>query len=507
MDLAHAGWNRTDALFILICAVFLYFHLFTLSGEPFFYEEDHLYFVQDAWRMYRGEALYKDFFQYTFPGTQVLYYGLMRLFGTQFWIISAVIFIQGLSHSVIALAISKHIFRGKWIAYLSSGIFLFFGFRWFGIDGSHRMLSPLFIALAILILLHDRTPKRIFFAGIFCALASYFTQQRGFVVVCAIAFFLLIETVKNKSSWKSLLKNQFILGASFAGSLFILISPFIISVGPERFFEYTILYIRNYVQEPTANYGAYGFVLQKVIDQGYLIGGISLFYYILIPLVFPAAFVFLWRKKYQAEILLISLVGLSLSLATFAPTPYRLFQICLPAIICLVWLISLIKVVPEIWHRAAVVALIIFGCALTVRLQTAWQISYLDAPTGNLAFTSPIPLERYQWLKENAEPGEYVFEVYQTAVNFPLQHPNPTRVTYLLDSGFTPEWMVLLAIENLEEKKPRFIIWDGKFSKEKSERNADDHIAPLYDYLRQNYVRRQQFTPYSYREMEIWQRK
>lgn len=503
----HAAWNKTDLFFILICAVFLYLHLFTPGVTPIFYEEDHLYFMQDAWRMYRGESLYKDFFQYTFPGTQVLYLGLLYVFGTKYWIINAVVFAQGLTQTAIALAVSKHLFGNRWISYLAPCVFLFFGFRWFGIDGSHRMLSPIFVMLAILILLKDRTPLRIFLAGLFCALTGYFTQQRGFAVAGAIAVFLLIEAVKNKSDWKRLIIDEIILGFSFAVSLLVLILPFIVSVGAGTFFEYTILYIKNYVQDPTANYGAYGLVLQKISELGMLMAAVSLFYYVLIPLVYLFALIFLWRKKYEPEVLLITLVGGFLALGTFAPTPFRLFQISLPAIIIFVWLISLIKLKSEILLKTAIAALIIFGCALAFRLQTAWEKIYLDTPSGRMVFFSPIVVERYRWLMENAEPGEYVFEVYQTAVNFPIQHPNPTQITYLLDSGFTPEWMVVLAIENLERKKPRFIIWDGKFSKERSERTAGDPLAPLYDYLRENYQLRHEFTPYNYREMQVWQRK
>src|SRR5438270_11860012 len=103
-------WNRTDAIFLLFCSAFLYLHLFVLPATPIFYEEDHLYFVQDAWRMFRGETIYRDFFEYTFPGTQVLYLLLLKVFGTKFWIINFVIFIQALGQATLGLAISKWLF-------------------------------------------------------------------------------------------------------------------------------------------------------------------------------------------------------------------------------------------------------------------------------------------------------------------------------------------------------------------------------------------------------------
>lgn len=505
MNPGGSVWHKLDFVFIFFCAVFLYLHLFVLTA-PILYEEDHLIFIADAWRMSRGESLYKDFFQFTFPGAQLLYLAFIQLFGTKIWIINVIIFLQGMAHAVIGLAISKHLFGDKWIAYLSSALFLSFGFRWFGIDGSHRMLSPVLIALAILILLRQRTLGRIFLAGLFCALASYITQQRGFIVVAAIALFLLFEAVKNKAGWKKLFAEQIVLGGAFAVSLGLLLLPFIISTGAEKFFDYTIFYIKNYVKEPS-NYAAFGMYFSKTLEQGAMMAAVAMFYYCLIPLVYLVAFFFLWRKKYQPEVLLIALTGCALAITTFAPTPFRLFQISLPAIIILVWLISLIKIETEPFIRAAVIGLVIFGCVLGFRLQTAWEKNYLDAPTGKTVFLSPVAIERYKWLRENAAEGDYVFEVYQTAVNFPLLLPNPTQVTFLLDTGYTPQWMVDLAIQNLEQKKARFIVWDGNFSKEPQQRLEGDHLAPLYDYLRANYELRQNFTPYSGRAMQVWERK
>src|SRR4051794_22898363 len=103
----RAMWKRADLGFVLLSSAILYLHLFILPTVPVFYEEDHLLFANDAWRMLQGESLYKDFFQLTFPGTQVLYLTLMRIFGAKFWLINAVIFVQGLSQTVICLAISK----------------------------------------------------------------------------------------------------------------------------------------------------------------------------------------------------------------------------------------------------------------------------------------------------------------------------------------------------------------------------------------------------------------
>lgn len=508
MNSKQARWTQADSVFVVLGFVFLFLHVFTVFPvRPIFYEEDHLYFIQDAWRMYRGETLYKDFFEYTFPGTQLLYLFLLEVFGTRFWLINAVIIAQGLALALLCLAISKHLFENRWHTYLAPALFLFFGFRWFGIDGSHRMLSPIFAMLAILILLGRRTIGRIAAAGVLCALTSFFTQQRGILVAGGISVFLLIEAIKSRSEFRQLFVMECALAGTFILALAVLVSPFIWSAGANTFFDHTIFYIRSYIQEPTANYGAYRLLFEKTLEQGVVISGVMIFYYLLIPLVYGVTFVCLWRKTYDTKVLLVALVGFFLAVGTFAPTPARIFQICTPGLIVLTWLIVQGWPLSAPATRVAVIALVLFGGALAARLQLKWDKRYLDTPTGELVFLSPLTLERFEWLRKNAIANEYVFEVYQCAVNFALQLPNPTRVTFLLDNGYTPAWQVAQAIGDLMQKRPRLIIWDGNWSKDKAQRNADDSLAPFYDYLLENYELRQAFVPYSNRAMEAWEIK
>jgi hypothetical protein len=503
---APAKWNRADIVFALFGAFFLYLLLFILPGTPVFYEEDHLIFANDAWRMMQGEVLYRDIFQITFPGTQVLYLGFFLLFGAKFWIINAVILLQGLAQFLISLAISKRLLGAGWHAYVPSCIFLFLGFRWFGLDGSHRMLSPVFIWLAILILLGSRSIPRVIAAGVLCGIASYFTQQRGLLAVSAIAFFLLIEFLKDRNDPKRLLLLEAILLGSFGGALFVLLLPFLISAGLIAFFESTILFIGHYVRDPSTNYATYFIAFTNVLQQGVLISAISLFYYLLIPLIYIATFVFLWRKRYVAEVFLIAVVGFFLAAGTIGPNPGRIFQISIPGSVLLVWLLFNARPNAPGFARIVVVSLVVFGGSIAARIQANRSILYLDAPTGKLAFLSSEVFERYAWLNANANINEYVFEVYEPAVNFPLLLRSPVRIPFLLNTGYTPESQVTEAIQDLGDKQPRFILWDKKWTEEIMNGTSNGNLAPLYDYMKQKYRSERRFTPYSNREMELWKR-
>ena len=130
-----------------------------------------------------------------------------------------------------------------------------------------------------------------------------------------------------------------------------------------------------------------------------------------------------------------------------------IFQISIPALIVFGWLLFQLKPKSEWFIRAAVVSLMLFGGVLAIRIQTAWENHLLKTPTGTIVFQSPVVLERYKWLTENAVTGEYVFEVYQCAVSFSLQLRNPANVPFLANTGFTSPRMVCRSGRSLEQKK------------------------------------------------------
>jgi hypothetical protein len=505
--------KRTDILFVFLCLIFLYLHTFILPAYPIFIEGDHLYIVQDAWRMYLGEEIYKDFFQLMFPGTQVCYLFLFKIFGLKFWTINLMIILQGFSTVLILLAISRKIFSNIWYSYLTPSLYLFFGFRWFGLDGSHRMFSPIFAMLAVLVLLKSRTFSRIIIAGIFCALAGFFTQQRGFIAVGAIGIFLIFDQLANKKGWKDFLLKEISLGLSFSVTLILLILPFVLSSGLERFLDYTFFYISNYVQEPTANYSAYLIDVYKTLDMGLTAAVVMFFYLAIIPLIYFVVFIYLSLKRndenvtFKLQILLIALMGGFLTLGTFAPNTNRYYQIAVPALILFVWMFYKLtnKTVQVV--KLAVIGLVLFGLILAFRVQTNWETEILETRTGNIAFLSPVTIERYKWLAENADKNDTVFEVYLCAVNFPLLLKNPTQTTFLLNNGYTPEWMVLQSIESLESKKTRFVIWDAVWTEELKTKKEGEDLMPLYEYLQSKYYIRKNFTPNINRKMQLWERK
>src|SRR5207244_672170 len=62
-----------DWLIIVASAVFIYLMVFKLPATPIVAESDSLIFLYEAGRILHGDVIYRDFFEFTFPGTQTLY--------------------------------------------------------------------------------------------------------------------------------------------------------------------------------------------------------------------------------------------------------------------------------------------------------------------------------------------------------------------------------------------------------------------------------------------------
>src|SRR3954451_22619934 len=101
------SFTKLDFFLLAIAAVFIYLLVFRLPFYPFFYQNDQLIFLYNADRMYHGEAIYRDFFQFTFPGAQTLYCVLFLIFGPKFFLAPLVALVTGVLLFAFGTALSK----------------------------------------------------------------------------------------------------------------------------------------------------------------------------------------------------------------------------------------------------------------------------------------------------------------------------------------------------------------------------------------------------------------
>lgn len=509
-----------EFLVVLAAALYVFLLVFKLPFTPFLNEVDHHMFLYEGMRLLDGDTMYRDFFQFTFPGSQTWYWLMFSIFGLKYWILPATIVAIATASAWICVRVSRAVIGGGFFV-LPTVFFIFFGFRWNGLDGTHRMFSPVFLMLAVFVLLKGTDAVRLVFAGIFCAVASFFTQQRGVFVVATIAVFLIVEGFYSGRKRRSIIGSLSALGVSFVVTLTALCSYFVISAGVANFCAATIEYPAKYYHYAVYNnFGILALDLKSSLNisdfSSALTAVDSLFYLFVIPVAYLVFWLLFFVKRKTHEwtfwrpIFLIALVGTSLTFTITAPNTSRLFQIAMPGLIVFTWLIDYAKKTskgsPLATQTARAVAALFFLLTIiqVIRVQTN-PYQMLETPSGILAYNpSPIIDKRYKWLMERTKPGDYVFESYQPYIYFPLLLRNPTKYGQIWDSDYTRPEHVTETIADLEARRPQYILWNNDYNKPSAMRTAGDHTAPLADYLQQNYKPAGDIIENSEGHIQIW---
>lgn len=506
--------------FFSACGLFVYSFLFKFPFTPFLRDSDQSIFIYEAERMLNGDVMYRDFFQFTFPGTQAFFAGLFSVFGVRYWLVAAVTLAIALVTIWLMTKIAER-FLPTPLSYFPGLLYIFFGFRWFGIDGSHRMFSPIFILLAIWLLIKGRSAFHLIASGASLGVCSFFTQQRGFVVLLALIAFLLLEKVFDRRGWREFLKDAALVGISSAITLCLLCAPFVFAAGAENFFSAAFVYpYKFYGYGHPNSFGVFFIDLQKA----FTINGVPdiietapvVFHDFIVPLASPVALlIFLIKRrlldwgKWRFPVM-VALVGLFLTISTTAPNQFRLFQISGPSLIVLVWLFHLavndIAVKKKIMAVAAAI-LVSLGATQAVRVQSYWQTVYLDTPSGRLAAIESPLSRRYEWLLKNTKPGDYIFEVYEPFVYLPLGLKNPTRYSQIWPNGYTRPEQIDEVIRDLTARPPQFILWDNDYLPTGNARADGDHTGPLADFVHANYRPVGEIYEMDGRPVQVWEKR
>jgi hypothetical protein len=480
-------------------AIFVYLLLFKLPTTPFFGDSDQSIFLYEAERMLRGEVMYRDFFEFTFPGTQLVYASLFAVFGTRFWVAPAVTLVLSVATVWLLIDIGRRFVPSPYHC-LPGFVYIFFGFRWFGSDGSHRTFSPVFILIAIRILVGPERKFKYALIGTALAFASFFTQQRGIVMLGAVGLFLALELFLRKIGFRTFFLRVLEMKIAFGVVLTALCAYFVWAAGADNFFYATIVYpFRYYSFGHPNNYGVYLVDLKNGLAVSSASDAIRvlpvLFHAVLLPLAAPVALIALmihrktadWAEWRIPAVVAVAAVGLTIT--TTGPNQFRLYQISGFSVLVCVWLLE--RLIRSERVKLLLAALLTSFLALLAvsqvyRAQSNWQFVELEMPAGRVAMVASDQSQRYQWLLQNTRPGEYFFEVYEPFVYFPLGLRNPTRFGQYWPTEYTRPEQVEEAVRDLDAKRPRLILWDNGYMKEP--RVAGDNLAPLSAFVAENYA-------------------
>ncbi len=488
--------HRSTVLFISLAAFFLYFQLFRFSATPILFEGDHAVHLSNAWRMYLGEIPFRDFFLFTFPGTELYYLFLFKLFGVKIWILNATIFFLMISLSAVGLYFSRRLLKG-WAVYLPVAIFLVVGFRPLGIDGSHRFFSVLAVLIAVAVIFSRRTSSRLFLSGILCGLASCFTQPRGLVGLAAIVFFLAFETYSAKQSLSSFIRMAFWTVLPFALIVGLTSFYFIFSAGFDTFYFSTFIFpVKHYPADVWNNTGAFLRDVPAFRDTSFPAylkqAAPILFNYFLIPWIYLLFFALLWFKREtisidkKFQLILLNLTGLFLAVGVFsAPTSTRFYQISLPALISLIWIFQYLFNLPRV-YLSFLIILGLLGFSYTIQRQTN-PVYALNTPSGFTVSLTPEILARYSWVAEHTQPFDYFYEPHHPSLYWIFHLKNPTPLPLIRPNNYTSIEQVDAIMKGLEQNPPRYVIWNGVWEKYDAAQSPNFHLEPLVNFLHTNY--------------------
>ena len=454
--------------------------------------------------MLNGELIYRDYDHFTFPGADVLYMSLFRLFGVRMFIPQAMLVILGMCMVWLLTLISREVLTEP-TCFLPALLFVSLPFSSY-LDATHHWYGVVATTGAVALLMKRRTLTRLAWAGVLLGIATFFTQSMA-LVLGGVALFLAWEHRQELESRHLLLKKESALVISFAATLAASLAYFVAKVGVRRLFDSTVVFAMKY-------YPADWFNNWRVYLAGrpYLHdprSWIDIPAFALIHLIVPWIYVlfFLWpgRKLAASEdrkrLTLVALVGLFLFLSVAsAPASIRLYAVAYPALILLVWILGSWRpgreLIPVLWVMVLTLAI-----ARPFVMQMRSKM-FLNLPTGRTAFLDPAFYDECRWLLDRKSSQDTLFGNH--LLSFALRMNGVGRVPFVTPTEYTRPEEVQDGIEALEKFQVRFVSWYAGIdtSKDAARHPEGDHLGAMRIYLHRHYRLARTFSNGD----QIWER-
>lgn len=469
-------------------AAYLYTNLFVLPRTPLLLGGDQAFFWVDAQRMMFGELPYRDFFQFTPPGTDLVYLVLFELFGPRIWVTNLVVLLLGVALCWVCFSVASQIMKRP-LALLATWLFLTLIYSR-QLNATHHWFSLLAILWAVRIAMWKTSAWSMAIVGALLGLASFFTQTHGAVAMLAISVFLVWETSRTRLPWKDLLQCQLFLLLGFTFVLLALSRHFIATVGWKQLWYHQVTFVYQYmVLRPEGTF--LGLPETPTWRRLPIVGQYLLVYFLLLT-IYPLLLRHCWLARRDPafhcarKVTLLGLVGFFLFVeVVFSLNVLRIYAVSMPAIILLVWRIG---ITGRVQRYAVAVMWIGVAC---MALQLTWSKQhhrYVIArfPAG-VAAAWPEAYEKLGWVMGHTEPGQFFFQPIAPSIYLPLALRSPVYVeTIWPDRQSRPEY-VDRTIQQLEAKKVRYLLWSPGLDHPEPDHPSDDHLQPLRAYLRSRY--------------------
>ena len=494
--------TRETGSFVLLLlsgvAAYLYVSLFFLPSTPFLLGGDQVFFWLPGMRMLDHARIYQDFFQFTPPGTDFVYFVLFRLLGTHLWDTNVFVLLLGVTLCWMCFSIAREM-MSRAAALMAMALFLVLIYCKL-LSGTHHWLSVLCVMAAVKLWIRRSMAVATLAVGALLGLASFFTQTRGVAALAAFILFLVWRQFRMKGRWRETLVNTGLLVLGFAGAWLILHAYFIATLGWKQIWYFEVTCAKSIVgavsrQTLGLPEGLASRKLPKLLPY--------LSVYLLLAIIYPVSLWRSWRGGKGSgtaweKPALLAMVGLFLlAEVAFSLSWLRLYAVSVPAFILLGWNLHTAR---EISWR---VPLLLWIGILSLAV---WQMTgrYYHQPLvvsfpGGTVATSPEAYVKLHWFAERTKPGDYLFQAGWPGMYLPLKLRDPSYLESVAPADAPPPENVKRVPWELESKRVQYVLW--------SPRLDEDAQAPamqfLRDYLHECYAHVHSFAD----EDEVWQRK
>jgi hypothetical protein len=461
--------------------IYLYANLFARPGTPFLLGGDQALFWTNAQRLLHGELIYRDFLEFTPPGTDVIYLGAFKLLGSWIGVPNLVVLVLGVTLCWLCFHIACSIMKPPHAA-LAAALLMVLDYGKM-LNGTHHWFSVLAVMGALAVLLRAATPARIAIAGVLLGVATFFTQTRGPVAALGVGVYLVWDRWQTKESWSTCAKQQLLLFLPLLATWGALSSYFIAQVGFWRVAYFQVTYVLRYVTS-----GPSDLTLGSPDIRAWLTtpdGIVFLCVYVTVPYVYAVSWWKVMRDTSSVasrRIMLLTLVGVALFLeVAWSPNWVRLYCVATPGIILFVRLLTVGLTGPLRGYATTLVG-IGLACLAAHKIESRHrqQVLIADLPAGSVA-TAAATGEKLLWLGRHTTPGQRLFEARWVDLYLPLALRNPV-FTDMLEGGHNsrPEF-VDASIRQLEAQRVQYIIWSPRLE------SGAHPFAQFYEFLTDHY--------------------
>ena len=474
----------------LFSAVYLYLNLFTIQGTPYLLGGDQVYLWMGAQRLLNGQVLYRDFFQYTTPGADLVFAVFLRVFGASIWVTNLVVLLLGVATGCVGFVLSRKLMRVE-MAAICTALFLVLIYGR-ALNATHHWFAALLILIAIGVCMEGLDTGAIIVAGSLLGLAAFFNQAHGGSGIDRICG---LPVVQRRTRWAAggwkLRGCLLFWSLSFLLVLSLLLAYYLATAGFERVWYCLVTVVFEYVGKYSPKWPGLPYLASTPGSNSQAMSYLAI--YVLLPIAYGLSLWRCWRfRKIPTfpwdRITLLSLVGFSLLLEVGVSINWlRLFAVSFPGIILTFGMIGELQAFRRLAVLTASMALSYVAIHQVIAKQTG-LIANGEASGGRFA-APPQVYEKIGWLAQHTREGELFFQAGWPGVYIPLGVRNPIYFPTVTRPDGVRDQDIAAIIQQMRVNRIPYVLWTHTLDEDCEFARCNDYFLDLRAYLVSSYVR------------------